>query len=87
MALGVCAEGLIRLFAVFLAFSFRHIGWGITILLVLWLWFYFFGKMGMGFLSSAAILLVTFLVFFFGAAYMTGAPLCEFANEVSLLLV
>ncbi len=87
MALGVCAEGLIRLFAVFLSFNLKHIGWGITILLVLWVWFYFFGKMGLGMLSTAGILFVTFLVFFFGTAYLTGAPLCEFANEVSLLFV
>ncbi len=85
--MGVCAEGLIRLFAVFLAFTINHIGWGITILLVLWILFYFFGKMGLGIFTTAAILFVTFLIFFFGTAYLTGAPLCEFANEISLMLV
>ncbi|MDP3727901.1 MAG: hypothetical protein Q8R18_00460 [bacterium] len=87
MALGVCAEGLIRLFFVFIAFGINNIGWGITILFVLFLIFWLFGKFGLGIFTSAAILLIVFFIFFFATAWYTGAPLCEFANEVSLLFV
>ena len=87
MALGVCAEGLIRLFFVFIAFGLKHFGWSITILLVLLFLFWIFGKLGLGVVQTALVLIVIFFVFFFATAWYTGAPLCEFANEVSLLLV
>lgn len=87
MALGVCAEGLIRLFFVFIAFGIQNIGWGIIILLLLWFLFWIFSKFGLGVVQTALVLLVIFFVFFFATAWFTGAPLCEFANEVSLLLV
>ncbi|HIH15661.1 MAG TPA: hypothetical protein HA360_01320 [Nanoarchaeota archaeon] len=87
MALPICVEGLLRLLFVFIAFGIRHIGWGITIVFVLFFIFWLFGKFGMGILSTAAILFITFLVFFFATAYITGAPLCEFANEASLFFI
>ncbi len=87
MVLGDCAEGLIRLFFVFVKFGINHIGWGITFLIALWLVFWIFNKFGIAFVPAALAIVVIFLVFFFGTAYLTGAPLCEFSNEVSQLLV
>ena len=87
MALGECAEGLIRLFFVFLAFCLDHIGWALTFLIILFILFWIFGKFGLGAVQSILILLVIFFLFFFAAAWYTGAPLCQFADELSQWLV
>ena len=87
MALGDCAEGFIRLFFVFIAFLFNHLGWAITSLLALGLIFWFLRKFRIGSLQMLVLLLILFFVFFLAAAYFTGAPVCEFANELSQVLV
>ena len=87
MALGECAEGLIRLFFIFVKFSLDHLGWGITFLIALWFLFWVLSKFGVSFLPAAVAIIVIFLVFFFATAWYTGAPLCQFADEVSQLLV
>ena len=87
MALGTCAEGFVRLFAVFLSFLWNHWDWAISIFFVLWLVFFIMGKFGLGIVQTALVLLVIFFVFFFATAYLTDAPLCAFANELSQLLV
>lgn len=87
MVLADCATGLLRLFFVLIKFGIDHIGWAITFVIALWLLLWFFQKFGVGYFQSVIILFVIFLVFFFATAWYTGAPLCQFADEVSLMFV
>lgn len=87
MALADCATGFVRLFFIAVKFGINHLGWLVLFFIGLAIIFWIFKAFGIAYVPAALAILIIFLVFFFGAAYLTGAPLCEFADQVSQMLV
>ncbi len=87
MVLGDCTEGFIRLFFVFIAFCFNHLGWGITFFFAFVILLWFLQRFGLGYLQIGILVIVLFFLSFGVAAYYFDVPFCAFTNEVSQLLV